>query len=85
MATSSNISCRLLESVREELNKLLLSISGYEKVTVKSLEDACESIKDLFNQKLKQYMTTAKINSMESKDNLSGKYINNWSSFYKPL
>jgi hypothetical protein len=71
MATSININRRLLESVRDEPKKMLLPISGYEKVTVKSLDDACESIKDLFDQKLKQYMNTAKMNSQEPEDGLS--------------
>jgi hypothetical protein len=71
MAASVNINCRFLENVGEEPKKLLMPISGYENVTVKSLDDACEPIKDLFDQKLKQYITTAKINSMEPEDNLS--------------
>ena len=71
MATSVNINHRLVESVRDEPKKLLLPISGYEKVIVKSLDDACEPIKDLFDEKLKQYIATAKINSTEPEDGLS--------------
>jgi DNA integrity scanning protein DisA with diadenylate cyclase activity len=71
MATSMDINRRLIESVRDEPKKLLLPISGYEKETVKSLEDACESIKDLFDQKLKQHVTIAKINSKEPEGGLS--------------
>jgi hypothetical protein len=50
---------------------LLLPISGYEKVIVKSLEEACEPIKNLFDENLKQYITTAQINSKEPEDALS--------------
>jgi hypothetical protein len=71
MATSVEINRRLLESVRDEPKKMLLPISGYEKVTVKSLDDACESIKDLFDQNLQKYLTVAKINSTEPEDGLS--------------
>jgi hypothetical protein len=71
MATSVDINRRLLESVREEPKKLLVPISGYENVIVKSLEEACEPIKDLFDENLKQYITTAKINSKEPEDALS--------------
>jgi hypothetical protein len=71
MATSVNINHRLLESVRDEPKKMLLPISGYEKEDVKSLEDACEPIKDLFDQKLNQYITIAKMNSMYPEDGLT--------------
>jgi hypothetical protein len=71
MATPVNINRRLLESVRDEPKKMLLPISGYEKETVKSLDDACESLKDLFDQKLKEYITIAKMNSTDPKDGLS--------------
>jgi hypothetical protein len=60
-----------LESVRDEPKKMLQPISGYEKVTVKSLDDACEPIKDLFDQKLQQNVTIAKMNSTEPEDKLS--------------
>jgi hypothetical protein len=71
MATSININRRLLESVRDEPKKMLLPISGYEKVTVKSLDDAFESIKGLFDEKLKQCVTVAKMNSIEPEDELT--------------
>ena len=71
MATSANINRRFIESVRDEPKKMLLPISGYEKVTVKSLDDACEPIKNLFDQKLKQYTTIAKMNSTDPEDGLS--------------
>jgi hypothetical protein len=71
MATSVDINRRLLESVRDEPKQMLVPISGYEKVTVKSLEDACEPIKDLFDQKLKHYITIAKMNSIQPDDGLS--------------
>jgi len=57
--------------VRDEPKEMLLPISGYENVIVKSLEDACEPIKHLFDQRLKNYITIAKINSMEPEDGLS--------------
>jgi hypothetical protein len=71
MATSTNINRRLIESVRDEPKKMLLPISDYEKVTVKSLDDACEPIKHLLDQKFKQYTTIAKMKSMDPKDGLS--------------
>ena len=71
MATSVNINRRLLESVRGEPKKMLIPISGYEKVSVKSLDDACEPIKQLFDEKLKHYVTIAKMNSSEPEDGLS--------------
>ena len=71
MATSIETNRRLIENVRDEPNKMLLPISGYENVTVKSLDDACEPIQQLFDQKLKQYITIAKINSSDPKDGLS--------------
>jgi hypothetical protein len=71
MATSMNINRRLIESVRNEPNKMLLPISGYEKVTVTSLDDACESIKELFDENLEQYMTIAKMNSKKPEDKLT--------------
>jgi len=71
MATVVNVNRRLLESVRDEPKKMLLPISGYEKETVTSLEDACEPIKDLFDEKLKQYVTIAKMNSTEPENELS--------------
>jgi hypothetical protein len=71
MATSVQINRRLLESVRDEPKRMLLPISGYEKVIVKSLDDACEPIKPLFDQKLKHYITIAKMNSSDPEDGLS--------------
>jgi hypothetical protein len=71
MATSNTINRRFIESVRNEPTKMLLPISGYENVTVKSLDDACESIKHLFDQKLKQYITIAKMNSTNPENALS--------------
>jgi hypothetical protein len=71
MATSMNTNRRLIESVRDEPKKMLLPISGYEKVTVKSIDDACESVKDLFDQNLEQYLTIAKMNSTEPDDKLT--------------
>ena len=60
-----------MESVRDEPKRMLLPISGYENVTVKSLDDACEPIKQLFDQKLKHYITIAKMNSSDPVDGLS--------------
>jgi hypothetical protein len=71
MATSIYINRRLLESARDEPKEILTPISGYEKVNVESLDDACEPIKDLFDQKLKQNVTIAKMNSTEPEDGLS--------------
>ncbi|CAF0772516.1 unnamed protein product [Adineta steineri] len=71
MATSIDINRRLLESARDEPKRMLVPISGYEKVTVKSLEDACEPIKDLFDHQLKQYITVAKMNSSDPEDKLT--------------
>jgi hypothetical protein len=71
MATSIYINRRFLESARDESNEFLTPISGYEKVTVESLEDACEPIKDLFDQKLKQNVTIAKMKSTKPEDGLS--------------
>ncbi|CAF4155162.1 unnamed protein product, partial [Adineta steineri] len=71
MATSITINYRLLESIRDEPKRMLVPISGYEKVTVKSLEDACEPIKDLFDHQLKQYITVAKMNSSDPEDKLT--------------
>jgi len=71
MATAANINCRLLESVSGEPEEMLLPISGYQNVTVKSLDDACQPIKDLFDQKLKDYIAIAKMNSTQPGDGLS--------------
>ncbi|CAF1370341.1 unnamed protein product [Adineta steineri] len=71
MATLIPINHRLLESIRDEPKRMLVPISGYEKETVKSLEDACEPIKDLFDQQLKEFITVAKINSLDPKDKLT--------------
>jgi hypothetical protein len=71
MATSANINYRFIGNIRDEPEKMLLPISGYENVTVKSLDDACESIKHLFDEKLKHYITIAKMNSMDPKNGLS--------------
>ncbi|CAF3669038.1 unnamed protein product [Adineta steineri] len=71
MATSIAINHRLLESIRDEPKRMLVPISGYEEVTVKSLEDACEPIKDLFDHHLKQYITVAKMNSSDPVDKLT--------------
>ena len=71
MASSFSANRRFIESVRDEPKKMLLPISGYEKVDVKSLEDACEPIKHLFDQRLKTYITIAKGNSTEPEDALS--------------
>jgi len=71
MATSVAVNCRLLESVRDEPKKMLLPISGYEKEDVKSLDDACEPIKHLFDQRMTQYVTVAKMNSMQPEDALT--------------
>jgi len=71
MATSVNINHRFLESVRDEPIQMLQPIAGYEKVTVNSLDDACEPIKDLFDQKLKQNVTIAKAKSTKLEDGLS--------------
>jgi hypothetical protein len=71
MATSANINHRYIESVRDEPKKMLQPIAGYEKVTVKSLDDACGPIKDLFDQSLTQNITIAKMNSITPEDGLS--------------
>ncbi|CAF0889772.1 unnamed protein product [Adineta steineri] len=71
MATSIAINYRLLESIRDEPKRMLVPISGYEKVTVKSLEDACEPIKDLLDYQLKGYTTVAKMNSSDPPDKLT--------------
>ncbi|CAF0772532.1 unnamed protein product [Adineta steineri] len=71
MATSTAINYRLLESIRDEPKRMLVPISGYEKVTVKSLEDACEPIKDLLDYQLKDYTTVAKMNSLDPPDKLT--------------
>ncbi|CAF1227087.1 unnamed protein product [Adineta steineri] len=71
MATSIDINHRLLESIRDEPKRMLVPISGYEKVTVKSLEDACEPIKDLFDDQLKQFIIIAKMNSSDAEDKLT--------------
>jgi len=71
MATSRNVNRRLVESFRDEPTRLLLPISGYEKVTVESLDDACESVEDLFDETLNQYVNVAKINSKRPNDGLS--------------
>ncbi len=41
MVTAVNINRRFIENVRDEPKRMLLPISGYEKVIVKSLDDAC--------------------------------------------
>jgi len=71
MATSVDINRRLVESVRDEPKRMLLPIAGYEKATVKSLDDACEPIKHLFDQNFKNYITIAKMNSSQPEDGLS--------------
>ncbi|CAF0749586.1 unnamed protein product [Adineta steineri] len=71
MAKSIAINHRLLESIRDEPKRMLVPISGYEKETVKSLEDACEPIKDLLDHQLKQYITVAKMNSSDPEDKLT--------------
>ncbi|CAF0871625.1 unnamed protein product [Adineta steineri] len=71
MATAIAINYRLLESIRDEPKRMLVPISGYEKVTVKSLEDACEPIKDLLDYQLKEYITVAKMNSLDPEDRLT--------------
>ncbi|CAF1544717.1 unnamed protein product, partial [Rotaria sp. Silwood1] len=71
MATSVIVNRRLLESVRDEPKKMLLPISGYEKVNVKTLDEACDPIKHMFGKKLQQYITIAKMNSTEPKDGLN--------------
>ncbi|CAF0902676.1 unnamed protein product [Adineta steineri] len=71
MAISIDINHRLLESIRDEPKRMLVPISGYENVTVKSLEDACEPIKDLFDDQLKQFIIIAKMNSSDPEDKLT--------------
>ncbi|CAF0810294.1 unnamed protein product [Adineta steineri] len=71
MATSTGINHRLLESIRDEPKRMLVPISGYEKVIVRSLEDACETIKDLFDDQLKQFIIIAKMNSSDVEDKLT--------------
>ena len=71
MATSKKINPRLIESVSDEPKKMLQPISGYEKVIVKSLDDACEPIKDLFDESLMQCVIIAKMNSAQPKDGLT--------------
>jgi hypothetical protein len=55
MVISDNINHRFIESVRDEPKKMLLPISGYEKVTVKSLDDACEPIKHCSTRKSESF------------------------------
>ena len=50
---------------------MLLPISGYEQEIVKSLDDACEPIKHLFDDQLKDYITIAKMNSISPNDGLT--------------
>ena len=71
MDSPVNINYHLLESVSEESEQMLLSISDYQNVTVTSLDDACQPIKDLFDQKLMDYIAIAKMNSTQPKDGLS--------------
>lgn len=71
MATSKDINQRFIISVRDEPKKMLLPISGYENEIVKSLDDACEPIKHLFDEKLKDFITIAKMNSTSPEDELT--------------
>ena len=71
MAMSNNINQRYISSVRDEPKKMLLPISGYEQEIVKSLDDACEPIKHLFDDQLKDYITIAKMNSISPNDGLT--------------
>lgn len=71
MNTSTDINSRFLASVREEPEKMLLPISGYENVTVTSIDDACESIKHLFDDNLRHFITLAKMNTSKPNDGLT--------------
>ena len=71
MAAASTMNRRLLESVRDEPKRLLVAISGYERESVKSLEEACEPLKDLFDSELKNHVTMAKINCAHPEDGLT--------------
>lgn len=63
MATSIEINRRFVENIRDEPKRLLASISGYEKVDVKSLDNACQPIASLFDQQLNSHIALAKANS----------------------
>lgn len=71
MAASIHMNYRLLESISGESKALSLPKSGYQNLTVTSIDDACEPIKHLFDQKLKDYITIAKVNATQSEDGLS--------------
>lgn len=73
MATANiDINRRFLENIRDEPKRLLASISGYEQVDVKSLDDACQPIESLFEQQqFKSNIALAKINSTAPEDALT--------------
>ena len=71
MAMSTDINRRFVENICDEPTKLLAGISGYEKVNVKSLNDACEPIGHLFDQQLKFNVGLAKINSTAPENGLT--------------
>ena len=69
MATTSSL--RFLEGVSDEPRRMLLPISGYERVQVTTLEEACEPLKELFDEKLQHHIAMVKLNSDDPKDELS--------------
>lgn len=71
MAMSNDINRRFFESIRDEPTKLLAPISGYEKLDVKSLHDACEPIAHLFDEEFKSNIGLAKINSTAPENGLT--------------
>ncbi|CAF1035365.1 unnamed protein product [Adineta ricciae] len=72
MATMDNVNRRLLASIRDEPERMLQPISGYEQEPLVSLERACQPLEHLFdNNELKQNIFIAKMNSTQPKDGLS--------------
>ena len=71
MATSIDTNPRLRANIRDESNKMLQPISGYEDELLVSLEEACKPLEEIIDKELQQNMMIAKMNSEEPKDGLS--------------
>jgi hypothetical protein len=71
MSFSFEVNPRLLVDIRREPKQILEPISGYEQELLLSLEEACQPLEDILGMELKLYITVAKLNSKEPKDELT--------------
>lgn len=71
MASSAKSNPRFTTDVREETNRMLQPIAGYEKEPLLPLRDACRPLRDMFGSELNDNISYALAKSASPKDGLT--------------